>query len=148
MRVLLVQAGQHCFWPVGKDVNVFDVSDTVEQDVNAYIKNAWPTLLELGLAEEGRCGRLAFFEPSSEAVKGCQFVQENVPERIDVKHNIYGQIEPHLAENAIVASSASGLMVKEMQEGWKDPSRFILCHPLTRRILSLLLNYWAMKIRR
>ncbi|MEM9278515.1 MAG: 3-hydroxyacyl-CoA dehydrogenase NAD-binding domain-containing protein [Pseudomonadota bacterium] len=117
------------FLAAGKDVNVFDISPTVKQDVEAYVAKAWSTLLELGLAVEGRKGSLSFFENAGAAVKGCGFVQENVPERIEVKHALFAEIEPNLEEEAIVCSSASGLMVKEMQEGWKDPSRFILGHP-------------------
>ncbi len=117
------------FLAAGKNVNVFDPSPTAKKDVEAYIENAWPTLMELGIAVEGRKGILAFSDTAAEAVKTCQFIQENVPERIEIKHSTYAEIEPHLEKNAIVSSSASGLMVKEMQKGWNDPSRFILGHP-------------------
>lgn len=117
------------FLAAGKDVNVFDISPTAQQDVEAYVANAWPTLLELGLAVNGRKGALQFFGTAGEAVKGCGFIQENVPERIDIKHETFAEIEPNLEPQAIVCSSASGLMVKEMQGGWKNPSRFILGHP-------------------
>ena len=117
------------FLAAGMDVNVYDPSETVEQDVNEYIERAWPTLLELGLAVEGRKGELRFFDKASEAVQGAQFIQENVPERIEIKHTLFAEIEPHLLAEAIVCSSASGLMVSEMQEGWQNPSRFILGHP-------------------
>ena len=93
------------------------------------MRTAWPTLVELGLAADGRKGELRFFNTAAEAVKGCGFIQENVPERIAIKHATFAEIEPHLDPQAIVISSASGLMVREMQEGWKDPSRFILGHP-------------------
>lgn len=72
---------------------------------------------------------ISFHTSAAEAVQGAQFVQENVPERLELKHAIYAEIEPHLSSEAIVASSASGLMVSEMQKGWKDPSRFMLGHP-------------------
>lgn len=117
------------FLAAGKNVNIFDISPTVKKDVDAYVASAWPTLLELGLAVDGRKGELAFFDNAGEAVKGCGFIQENVPERIEIKHATFSEIEPHLESDAIVCSSASGLMVKEMQEGWRDPSRFILGHP-------------------
>jgi 3-hydroxybutyryl-CoA dehydrogenase len=52
-----------------------------------------------------------------------------VPERISVKQALFARIEPYLKPQAIVASSASGLMVKEMQDGFADPSRLILGHP-------------------
>ena len=117
------------FAAAGMDVRVFDVSPTAEQDVNAYVANAWPTLLELGLAEEGRKGKISFHASAAEAVTSAQFVQENVPERIELKHKIFAEIEEHLLPQAVVSSSASGLMVREMQEGWKNPGRFILGHP-------------------
>ena len=117
------------FLAAGKNVNVYDPSPTVREDVEAYIENAWSTLLELGLAVEGRKGELAFFETAAQAVEGCGFIQENVPERIEIKHATFAEIEPHLDADAIVSSSASGLMVQEMQKGWKNPSRFILGHP-------------------
>lgn len=117
------------FLAAGKDVNVFDISPTAKQDVERYVENAWPTLRELGLAVEGRKGELRFFDSAGEAVKGCGFVQENVPERIDIKHATFAEIEPNLDPKAIICSSASGLMVQEMQAGWKNPSRFILGHP-------------------
>ena len=56
-------------------------------------------------------------------------MQENVPERLEIKHALFREIEPHLSPTAIVSSSASGLMVSEMQAGWENPSRFILGHP-------------------
>ncbi len=117
------------FLAAGMDVNVYDPSPSVKEDVEAYVADAWPTLVKLGLAVDGRKGALNFFDNAGEAVIGVQFVQENVPERLEIKHAVYAEIEPHLEADAIVSSSASGIMVKEMQEGWQDPSRFILGHP-------------------
>ena len=117
------------FLAAGMNVNIYDPSPTAEKDVNDYVENAWPTLMELGLAVEGRKGELKFSDSASKAVKNAQFVQENVPERIEIKHALFKEIEPHLLPEAIVCSSASGLMVSEMQEGWQNPSRFILGHP-------------------
>ena len=117
------------FAAAGMDVRVFDVSPTAEADVNAYVDEAWPTLLELGLAQPGRKGTISFHASAAEAVSTAQFIQENVPERIELKHKIFAEIEDHLLPEAVVSSSASGLMVSEMQEGWKNPSRFILGHP-------------------
>ena len=122
------------FLAAGKDVHVFDPSPTAEEDVKNYVENAWPTLMELGLAIDGqhgesRRGALRFFDDAGAAVQGCGFIQENVPEQIAIKHATFAHIEPHLDPDAIVCSSASGLMVKEMQEGWQNPGRFILGHP-------------------
>ena len=49
------------------------------------------------------------------AAEGAGFVQENVPERLAIKHATFAEIEPVLQADAIVASSASGLMLSQMQ---------------------------------
>ena len=117
------------FLAAGKDVCVFDVDEQAPRKVCDYIDRAWPTLLELGLAQEGRRGALGFARSLEGAVDDADFVQENLPERLDLKLDAFGRIEPCLKDNCIVASSASGLMVREMQAGWKDPSNFVLGHP-------------------
>ena len=117
------------FLASGRRVHVFDADSQIEQSVIDYVDNAWPTLEELGLASQGDRTNMAFFDSATAAVKDAQFIQENVPERIDIKHALYKEIEPALREEAILASSASGLMLKELQKGWKRPSRIILGHP-------------------
>ncbi|ATQ56399.1 3-hydroxyacyl-CoA dehydrogenase NAD-binding domain-containing protein [Paracoccus yeei] len=117
------------FLASGRDVAVHDPVPGAEEAVRRYIDEAWPTLLELGLATETRRGVLSFHATAAEAVAGADFIQESVPERIAIKHALYAEIEPVLKPGAIVASSASGLTLGEMQAGWKDPSPFVLGHP-------------------
>jgi 3-hydroxybutyryl-CoA dehydrogenase len=90
---------------------------------------AWPALRDLGLVKGGAPGRLSFHRSAAEAVEDADFVQESVPERIEIKKALFAEIEPALKSGAIVASSASGLTLSEMQAGWQNPSRFILGHP-------------------
>ncbi|MEM6406799.1 MAG: 3-hydroxyacyl-CoA dehydrogenase NAD-binding domain-containing protein [Pseudomonadota bacterium] len=117
------------FLAAGKNVAVYDPSPTVEADVTKYVDTAWPVLTELGLTEPDRKGVLTFHATAAEAVENADFIQESVPERIEIKHATFAAMEPALQPHAIVSTSASGLTVTEMQEGWKDPSRFILGHP-------------------
>ena len=117
------------FLASGLKVSVYDPADGAGKKVRDYVSRAWPTLEKLGLSEGADPDRLSFHGEATDAVAEAEFVQENVPERLDIKHALYQAIEPRLAPEAIVASSASGLMVKEMQEGWQDPSRFLLGHP-------------------
>ncbi len=117
------------FLAAGLKVDVFDTADDAEDSVRAYIADAWPTLIELGMTENGDPDNVRFHRSAADAVGDAQFVQENVPERLSIKHAIFAEIEPRLNPEAIVASSASGLMVREMQQGWSDPSRFLLGHP-------------------
>ncbi|SDN70400.1 3-hydroxyacyl-CoA dehydrogenase NAD-binding domain-containing protein [Pseudomonas jinjuensis] len=117
------------FLASGRNVAVFDPAEGMEKDVREYVKSAWSTLQELGLVKEGAPGELSFHRTAAEAVKNADFIQESVPERIRIKHALYAEIEPLLKPGAIIASSASGLPLSEMQAGWIDPSRFVLGHP-------------------
>lgn len=117
------------FLASGRSVAVFDPASDVEARVRDYVEMAWPTLTELGLTEKGNPEAISFHNSAADAVAGAGFVQENVPERLPIKHATFAEIEPVLESNAIVASSASGLMLSQMQGGWQDPARFVLGHP-------------------
>jgi len=117
------------FLASGRSVAIFDPSNTAEASVRAYIERAWPTLEDLGLTERGTPDAMRFHTTAAEAVEGAGFVQENVPERLTIKHATFAEIEPALADCAVVASSASGLTLSQMQGGWRDPSPFVLGHP-------------------
>lgn len=117
------------FLASGRDVAVHDLSPDTEKAVRKYVDRAWPTLENLALVKDGSPDRVRFCKSAAEAVEGALFVQENVPERLQIKHAVYAQIESVLDADAVVATSASGLTLSEMQEGWKNPERFVLGHP-------------------
>jgi carnitine 3-dehydrogenase len=118
------------FLAAGKSVALFDPDPSAEARVRAAVATAWPTLVSLGLAEsDSPSGRLVVCDSARAAVEGAQFVQESVPERLAFKHELYAQVEPALDESAVVASSASGLTLTELQGGWRSPARLVLGHP-------------------
>ena len=117
------------FLAAGKSVTVHDPAEGVEAQVRDYVGRAWPTLEQLGLVKDGAPGALRFSDDPADAVTGAGFVQESVPERLPIKHALYARIEPALSPGAVVASSASGLTLSEMQDGWKDPGPLVLGHP-------------------
>lgn len=117
------------FLASGRDVAVYDPSPDAEATVRAYVDRAWPTLEELGLAVPGRKGALSFHSTAAGAVRAADFIQESVPERVALKHALYAEIEPALKPGAVVASSASGLTLSEMQAGWQNPGPLVLGHP-------------------
>ncbi|MDJ0626780.1 MAG: 3-hydroxyacyl-CoA dehydrogenase NAD-binding domain-containing protein [Rhodobacter sp.] len=117
------------FLAAGRSVSVFDPAPEAEARVRDYIETAWPALTELGLTERGDPGRISFHTDAAAAVRHAEFVQENVPERIALKHRIIAEAEPALAQGAIFSSSTSGLTWEAIAEGFKDPSHFVLGHP-------------------
>ena len=117
------------FLASGKSVAVYDVADDIESSVRSYISSAWPVLEQLNLTENGNPDNIFFHQSAADAVADSTFIQESVPERIDIKHATYKEIEPVLAKGAIIASSASGLTLSEMQKGFENPERLVLGHP-------------------
>jgi 3-hydroxybutyryl-CoA dehydrogenase len=117
------------FLASGRSVAVFDPAPGVEKRVRDYVEMAWPTMTELGLTENGTPDAVTFHTSAPEAVDGAAFVQESVPERLPIKHALFTEIEPVMGKDAVLASSASGLTLGQMQGGWKDPSRMVLGHP-------------------
>ncbi len=117
------------FLASGRSVAVFDPSPEAEKSTRAYVETAWDALTRMGLTENGTQDALTFHASAAAAVAGADFVQENVPERLAIKHALFAEIEPALKPGAIVASSASGLTLGQMQGGWADPSPLVLGHP-------------------
>lgn len=117
------------FLASGRHVSIYDPDPNAAESVREYVKNAWPVLTQLGLTLEGNPENITFFQTASEAVEGASFIQENVPERIEIKHALYKEIEGVVKADAVIASSASGLTLSEMQAGFNDPSKLVLGHP-------------------
>ena len=117
------------FLASGRSVAVYDPSPEVETTVTTFIKNAWPVLTQLGLTENGNPDNLTFHQTPTEAITNASFIQESVPERIELKHTLFREIESAIKPEAIIASSASGLTLSEMQPGFNNPARLVLGHP-------------------
>jgi 3-hydroxybutyryl-CoA dehydrogenase len=114
----------------GREVRVYDPAPDASARLADYVKEAWPVLERLGLvAADADPGRYTFFRSAAEAVTGASFIQESIPEQRALKHALYQEVEPALAPGAILATSASGLTLTELQGGWSNPARFVLGHP-------------------
>jgi carnitine 3-dehydrogenase len=81
----------------------------------------------LGPARPG--SGIAFDGDIRSALAGVDFVQENGPEQIDLKQSLLAEIEHHIADDVIIASSSSALGVSDMQARCRVPQRIVLGHP-------------------
>ena len=117
------------FLAAGRSVAVYDPAPEAEANVRAYVERAWPALLDLGLADRGDPDQVTFHADAAAAVQGAGFIQENVPERVGIKHDLIALVEPAMEPGAIFSSSTSGLTWEAIAEGFRDPSHFVLGHP-------------------
>jgi len=82
------------------------------------------------LASAARYGRtLHVCSTADSAVAGAQFVQESVPESLQLKAALYASIASALAPTAVVASSTSTIMPSVLQQGCAFAERLLVGHP-------------------
>lgn len=113
----------------GWDVCLFDPDPEAERKISEVLANAryaLPMLYDTILPEEGR---LQICDTLAEAVSNAQYIQESVPERLELKQKVYAEIQAHCKKDAVIASSTSGFKPSELQAGSKRPEQIIVCHP-------------------
>jgi len=64
-----------------------------------------------------------------EAVDGVDVVQENGPERLELKQELFARVEAVAPAEALLLSSTSGLMPSDMAARMRDPGRVVVGHP-------------------
>ena len=113
----------------GREVVVYDPAPDTEARCRRLVAASTEALSALGQPQAGDDSRMRFTTDPAEAVDGAGFVQESVPERVEVKHALYARIADRLAPQAIIGSSTSGLTLGQLQAGCAAPGRLIIAHP-------------------
>ena len=113
----------------GLEVAASDPAPHAEGFLRHFVAGAWPALARLGLHPGADPGRLHFHADPVAAVAGADFVQENGPERIEVKQALFAQVDAVLPPEVLIASSSSTLLPSAMQARCRHPGRLLLGHP-------------------
>lgn len=113
----------------GLEVDATDPSPGAQARLREAVAQHWPTLERFGLAEGASMERLRFHESLEDAVRAADFVQENGPERLDFKIDLFRRMDAAAPPHAILASSSSGLAISGVQSGCAHPERVVLGHP-------------------
>lgn len=118
-----------CFLAHGYRVVASDPGEGAEDLLRRLVDEYWPTVEQLGLADGASRDNLSFTPDTADAVREAIFIQENGPERLDVKHTILADIESAAPVDTIIASSTSALLISDIQAAAKHPERIVLGHP-------------------
>jgi 3-hydroxyacyl-CoA dehydrogenase len=113
----------------GFDVGATDPAPGAEQKLRELVAQYWPALIKIGLAPGASMNRLTFDPDPAKALSGAGFVQENGPERVDIKRILLAEISAAVADDVIIATSSSGILISEIQGGASHPERVVLGHP-------------------
>jgi carnitine 3-dehydrogenase len=108
---------------------VFDPGPDAARRVHDLVENAWPALQGLGLADGASIDRLTVATSLEAAVAEAQFVQESVPERLELKRATLAAIDAAAPGGVVVGSSTSGFAMSEMQSEARRPERLVVGHP-------------------
>jgi carnitine 3-dehydrogenase len=93
------------------------------------VESVWERLGRIGLAEGASVDRLSFDSNLGKALAGVDFVQENGPECLDIKRELFAEITAAVGENVIIATSSSGILISDIQDAASNPGRIVLGHP-------------------
>ena len=114
----------------GIDVIASDIDPKMEEWIMEAVDIASPSLKDLTKGIElPPKGKLTFTTDPILMAKQSDFIQENIPEVLEIKRKSLKIIAEATPKNIIISSSTSGFMPSELQEGMRFPERFIVGHP-------------------
>lgn len=135
MQVAVIGAGviggswAACFLAQGHDVRAADPAPGAEASLRRAVAAHWPAMEAMGLAPGASPDRLRFMLSAEDAAASADFVQENGPERLDAKRDLFARLDAAAAPHVVLASSSSTLMMSEVQDACAHPGRVLLGHP-------------------
>lgn len=113
----------------GLKVVVNDPRPDIETVVNNDLRKIAPTLHALGLPTDDLARHLRFEADVERAVEGADLVQENGPERIEFKQDLWERVGRTVSPKALLLSSSSARTATEQARDMKDASRMLIGHP-------------------
>lgn len=126
---LIGQSWASLFCARGARVIIHDPDPAVVDAAAHFTRAAWPHLRQLGLceAEEPVLPEVA---QNLDDLAGVDFVQENLPDRLEVKRAVLAELEQVIAPECIIASSTSSLLASDIQRDARHPERILVAHPM------------------
>jgi 3-hydroxyacyl-CoA dehydrogenase len=79
---------------------------------------------------EGAAARVVMVERIEEAVAGAEWVQENLPEQVEVKRDVFRTLDALAPAGAVLASSTSAIPASQFTEALAGRARCLVAHPV------------------
>lgn len=107
------------------------ISDPIEDVVNSVMKRISESLTTMGVGSEEieqALSNISTTTSLADAVKDADCVIEAVPEKLDLKREIFKQIEAHTSPDTILASNTSVIQITKIMSGLTHPERALGTH--------------------
>jgi 3-hydroxyacyl-CoA dehydrogenase len=106
---------------------LYDVSDKALEQAQAGVQLAEGVLDRLEAAKMDG-GSVRFDSDLAAALDGADVVFEAVPEKLELKHEVFPMFEQHVADDAILASNTSGIPITKIAAVCAHPERVVGMH--------------------
>jgi carnitine 3-dehydrogenase len=113
----------------GIDVVAADTSPRMEQWIRGAVDNAEGALARLTFAPLPPKGTLSFTTDLAAMARQVDFIQENIPEQLELKQRVLAEVSRMAPPDVLIASSTSGLMPTDLQRDMQAPERLLVGHP-------------------
>jgi 3-hydroxybutyryl-CoA dehydrogenase/5-formyl-3-hydroxy-2-methylpyridine 4-carboxylate dehydrogenase len=111
----------------GLETALYDVSREALDRAKAGVELANGVLERLDAAQQDG-GSLRFETDLSAALDGAEIVIEAVPEKLELKHEVFGQFEAAVGDDVVLASNTSGIPITNIATVCKHPERVVGMH--------------------
>lgn len=122
------------FARAGHDVRMWDQSPAATGGARDYIEGVLGDLaasdLLRGQSVDIVLGRIAIVAELAEALADAAHVQENTPENLDVKRQVYSLIDSLAGPQTVIASSTSALLPSKFTDHLQGRHRCLVVHPI------------------
>ena len=113
----------------GIDVVAADLRPEMQAWIRGAVDNAEGALARLTFAPLPPKGRLSFTTDLHAMARQVDFIQENIPEQLELKQRVLADVSRVAPSDVVIASSTSGLMPSDLQRDMQAPERFLVAHP-------------------
>jgi 3-hydroxyacyl-CoA dehydrogenase len=123
----------------GCNVSLFDVAPGAAAQARDVIGTQLDELAKAELIEEEPrvvLDRVNVVEDLAAALQGAAYVQESVLERVDVKRDLFSQIDDVIEPDTLVGSSSSGIPASLYTDHVKCRERCLVAHPINPPYLA------------
>jgi len=103
-----------------------------ESEIDALTRlldTAWPSLTEMGLKPGASMDNFKWTANLEESVADTEFIQESIPEVLELKQSLYQKLGDIVDPGVVIASSTSGLSMTDIQARCGTPERTVVAHP-------------------
>ncbi|MER9046395.1 3-hydroxyacyl-CoA dehydrogenase [Mesorhizobium sp. M0923] len=122
------------FARAGHDVRMWDQAAAATSGARDYIAGVLGDLaandLLRGQAVDAVLGRITIVAELGEALADAVHVQENTPENLEVKRDVFSRIDALAGPQAVIASSTSALLPSKFTDHLQARHRCLVVHPI------------------